>query len=185
MKLSIVLALWMAATARPKEAPPTHLTQAEADALQGLAGDGYEVSAEQAFRVTLDDWGAVEVAIGCASPESGGSRCAVLAARKGSLLAKEPVGDSAKWQVCEPSALAFRDVDGDGKTDILAMVDCDTGIGPSIAQPLQVGEVLFHRGDTLKPDARVTKVLEALGRHGRAPETLKDLERVARKALTE
>jgi hypothetical protein len=109
----------------------------------------------------------------------------LLVVKSGSLLFDVPVPSVEQWRDCEPSALAFRDVDGDGTRDILVMAQCDTGIGPSVADPFQVGDVLFHRDHALKIDPRVTKALDALGLKGRAPQTLKSLEAVARKALAQ
>jgi hypothetical protein len=64
MTFALLLGLSLAATSAPK-ASPTRLTEAEVAGVQRLAGSDFEVSAEQAFRVTLEDWGEVSVAIAC------------------------------------------------------------------------------------------------------------------------
>jgi hypothetical protein len=66
----------------------------------------------------------------------------------------------------------------DGRADLAVIFTCMTGIGPTVAQELPMGEVWLARGGGLAPDPRITKAVAA-----KAPKTVKRLLAVARAAL--
>lgn len=80
------------------------------------------------------------------------------------------------WQVHEIAAVALRDLDRDGKRDLLVMVDCMTGVGPQGARPFRVTTTYFRNGKVFATFHPWEKILEKQG-----PTTIRKVGRLARK----
>ncbi|MBE2250319.1 MAG: hypothetical protein IAE78_12310 [Myxococcus sp.] len=174
MRLLAGLLMLLGATPGPTPKP---LTADEAKVLEGLAGAGARVDAAQAFSVTLGPLGRVQLGFACALEAT--PRCRLVVAKGGEVvqLLDDPLATKSPTWACEPAALSFPDVNGDGAVDLAVIFSCMTGVGPTGAQEFPTGEVLVSRDGKFVTDARIDRAVEAA-----SPKTVKDLVGVARRA---
>ena len=57
-----------------------------------------------------------------------------------------PAPYSNNWACWEITAVAFRDLNKDGLTDIAVLAEAMTGIGPQAAQPFQANTIYYNTG---------------------------------------
>ncbi|HYO71528.1 MAG TPA: hypothetical protein VEU33_36155 [Archangium sp.] len=81
--------------------------------------------------------------------------------RNGKLEQALPAHRANTWSVEESQAIAFPDVNGDGRFELLTIVSAMTGMGPTGAEPFNVAAVWFQSADgKWAADPRADKALE-------------------------
>ncbi len=113
---------------------------------------------EQSFDVTLDDWGEVTF-MSCKPPSQQYEDTSFFIVRGDQILYKFP--DSAKGYVGlfdSVGAVAFRDINDDGKDDIVIIINYITGAGPQgmiprpTARIFLAGENEFYFAEDMETD---------------------------------
>lgn len=80
--------------------------------------------------------------------------------RNGQLEQALPAHPANTWSVEEIQAIAFPDVNGDGRFELLTIVSAMTGMGPTGAEPFNVATVWFQSADgRWAADPRADKAL--------------------------
>ncbi len=81
--------------------------------------------------------------------------------RNGKLEQALPTHPANTWSVEEIQAIAFPDVNGDGRFELLTIVSAITGMGPTGTEPFNVAAVWFQSADgNWAADPRADKALE-------------------------
>ncbi|MFY0576469.1 hypothetical protein ACN28S_20865 [Cystobacter fuscus] len=164
-----LMSLVLSVSAWAKAPPPVKavkLTVKERESLQGLEAlwgtcENRQLAESQLFRLqqkgsVLD--GKVFVA-GTCMDAAGKVRFGLIA---GNTLAQAlPEHRANTWGIYEVEAVAFSDVDDDGRSDIVTIVSAMTGVGPEGAVPFSVADVWFQTEDgRFVADSQAEAVLE-------------------------
>ncbi len=96
--------------------------------------------------------------------------------RENKIVLRLPAFRGNLWHVHDVAAVALRDLNRDGKRDILVMVDCMTGIGPQGARPFRVTSTYFAQGNRFVTFKAWEKMLEK-----KTPSTIRKVVRMARR----
>jgi len=64
--------------------------------------------------------------------------------KDGKLEQLLPEHPASAWNADEVQAVSFSDVDGDGRSDLVTIVSAMSGVGPTAAEPFNVGAVWFQ-----------------------------------------
>lgn len=124
---------------------------------------GYDIMEDQIFSVAAESFGAGEYTF-LAAMEKNYHRLAVfLADEEGNILFKTNqletnncIPGQLEQPVEELSAVAFSDLDKDGRTDIVLITRCVNETGEYAGKPYKVGDVLFQGDQTFYRDWRVS-----------------------------
>jgi hypothetical protein len=74
---------------------------------------------------------------------SGPPKCRFELHQGGAVIYRFPAPYSNLWACSDIKAVAFRDVNADGRTDVIVMATAITGIGPTAAKPFQTNTVYY------------------------------------------
>ncbi|TNE43374.1 MAG: hypothetical protein EP343_33905 [Deltaproteobacteria bacterium] len=96
--------------------------------------------------------------------------------RDNKVVLQLPAFRGNQWQVHDVAAVALRDLNRDGKRDILVMVDCMSGIGPQGARPFRVTSTYFADGTSF----RTSKVWETM-LEKKSPSNIRKVVRMTRR----
>ncbi|MBM7114821.1 hypothetical protein [Archangium primigenium] len=158
--LSLPVAAWAKA---PPPVKAVKLTPKEVTALEAPKdGCGLEDIAEgQSFRLVqkgsaLD--GRMLVGMVCGS---GGTSVTFLLYHQDKVQQVLPRHRANDWDVYQVEAVAFSDVDGDGRSDIVTIVSSMAGAGPTAAVPFNVAGVWYQTEDgQFVSDPKAEAILE-------------------------
>jgi hypothetical protein len=104
-----------------------------------------QVVASQSFNTRFKGFGAVRF-VTLRDTAGGPAKCRFELRRGGRTLYRFPAARTDQWSCFDVTAISFRDVNGDGRKDVLVLATAITGIGPTGAQPFQANTVYYNTG---------------------------------------
>jgi hypothetical protein len=103
------------------------------------------VVAKQSFDTSFKGFGAVRF-VTLRDTAGGPGKCRFELRRAGQTVYRFPMAYADQWSCFDVTAVAFRDVNDDGRKDVLVLATAVTGIGPTGAQPFQANSVYYNTG---------------------------------------
>jgi len=100
---------------------------------------------KQSFDTSFKGFGAVRF-VTLRGTAGGPGKCRFELRRAGRTVYRFPAAYADQWSCFDVTAVAFRDVNGDGRKDVLVLATAITGIGPTGAQPFQANTVYYNTG---------------------------------------
>jgi hypothetical protein len=115
-------------------------------AMTGVAlAESGAVIGKQSFDAELAGFGQVRF-VSLIDHRSGPGRCRFELRRGGRVVYRFPEPHANNWSCREITAVAFADVNGDGRQDVIVMAKAVTGIGPTGARPFDANTVYYNTG---------------------------------------
>lgn len=103
------------------------------------------VIAGQSFDTSLAGFGQVRF-VSLIEHRSGPGKCRFELRRGGRAVYRFPEPYANDWSCQEITAVAFADLNGDGRKDVIVMAKAITGIGPTGARPFDANTVYYNTG---------------------------------------
>ncbi|TNE52558.1 MAG: hypothetical protein EP343_00050 [Deltaproteobacteria bacterium] len=88
-----------------------------------------------------------------------GGKLRLSLVKKYKIVQRLPAFSGNRWRVSSIAAVALRDINKDGKRDVVVMADCMTGMGPQGARPFRVTTTYFQGAGGFFTDQAWEKVL--------------------------
>ncbi len=110
-----------------------------------VAAEGGSVVAKQSFDTKFAGFGKVRF-VSLIDIRSGPGKCRFELRRGERVVYRFPKPYANDWSCEEITAIAFADVNGDGRKDVIAMAKAITGIGPTGVLPFNANTVYYNTG---------------------------------------
>ncbi|MCZ6862509.1 MAG: VCBS repeat-containing protein [Alphaproteobacteria bacterium] len=114
--------------------------------LTGVAlAEGGTLIGKQSFDTELAGFGKVRF-VSLIDDRSGPGKCRFELRRGGLTVYRFPKAHANDWSCWEITAIAFADVNGDGRKDVIVMAKAITGIGPTGARTFNANTIYYNTG---------------------------------------
>jgi hypothetical protein len=154
------------------------VTKAEFRTLKRLvARRGRKIARKHTLWFRFRRWGAVYL-VSFLQKRNGRFQARFALVKKGRIFAWLPSFEGNRWWVEDIVAITSKDIDGDGRRDLIVMADCMTGIGPNAARSFRVTSVYFQRNGFFSNNQKMDGMLS-----GARPRTLRKAIRLARRLV--
>lgn len=136
------------------------------ESVEDVEDSGYEIIEDQCFPVVLESFGEEEVSFVPILHKEYHRIAVLVADSEGKVLYKtDQLEANYKYleQLEQPTtdlaAVSFQDLDGDGLTDIMLIVDCENDAGAYSGRTYKTGDVLFQSSRSFYRDWRISDKL--------------------------
>lgn len=134
--------------------------------IEEMEEKGFYIIEEQVFPVLLESFGEKEVQFIPAMERELQRLVLFLADEEGNILFRtnqletnQRIRGELKQPVTGIAAVSFQDVDGNGRTDIVLITNCENEEGEYVGKSYKVGDVLFQGDGTFYRDYRISDKL--------------------------